>query len=138
MISLPRLEFGGAEHASKLAFHSEESSRLYFTQSLHAWTDFTIALHWLSRLHKTRKTFVQNRVSEIQKIQPRSDWKHVPSEENPADLASRGCSANVLVKSTLWWSGPSWLTAPEATWPDLKVDVPEPPEMSKTAHYTSQ
>ena len=37
------------------------------------------------------------------------------------------------MQSTLWWSGPSWLTAPEATWPDLKVDVLEPPEMNKTA-----
>ena len=100
--------------------------------SFHAWTDSTIVIHLLSRLPKTWKTFVQNRVSEIQKILPRSEWSHVPSEENPADLASRGCSANILIQSTLWWSGPPSLAAPATTWPDMKIDVPDPPEVNKT------
>ena len=69
----------------------------------------------------------------MQEILLRLDWGHNPSEENAADLASSGYSGNILVKLTLWWSGPSWLTAPEATWPYMNVDVPELPEMSKTA-----
>ena len=36
---------------------------------------------------------------------PRSDWRHVISLENPADLASRSCSATQLLHSHLWWSG---------------------------------
>ena len=43
-----------------------------------------------------------------------SDWSHCPGEENPADLTTRGLSAESLVGSQLWLSGPSWLSTPQA------------------------
>jgi hypothetical protein len=36
------------------------------------------------------KTFIANRVAEIQEIAPIRPWRHVPSQDNPADLISRG------------------------------------------------
>lgn len=44
-------------------------------------------------------------------------WRHVSSEENPADLASRWGSVN---GSTLWWNGPEWLANREE-WPPNPV-----------------
>ena len=68
-ISLPRLKLCGADLASKLAFALRRIlETLPYTVSFHAWTDSTIVLHWLSRQPKTWKKFVQNRVSEIQKL----------------------------------------------------------------------
>nr|XP_033204786.1 uncharacterized protein LOC117165516 [Bombus vancouverensis nearcticus] len=54
------------------------------------WTDSTIVLHWISSSSYTLKTFVANRVAEIQTKTNTSDWRHVPTDDNPADLISRG------------------------------------------------
>ena len=62
------------------------------------------------------KMFVANRVTEIQSLS-RGDWNHVPSEENPADILSRGMSASSLQNSTLWWTGPVWLSHGPNAWP---------------------
>jgi hypothetical protein len=74
-----------------------------------AWTDSTIVLHWLAGLPSRWKTFVANRVAEIQELIPAENWHHVKSEENPADCASRGIDASELVNHSLWWNGPEWL-----------------------------
>ncbi|KRZ75006.1 hypothetical protein T10_6967 [Trichinella papuae] len=67
------------------------------------------------------KPFVANRVREIQELSSPDSWRHCPTEENPADLLSRGCSLHRLSSETLWWSGPGWLLLAEASWPDIKV-----------------
>ncbi len=77
-----------------------------FSISLHSGTDSTIVLQWLAQLPKTWTTFVANRVSQIQATLPRSIWRHVPSLDNPADLASRSCVASHLSKSWLCWLVP--------------------------------
>ena len=143
-VSLPRLELCGAELASKLA--STFVKILDVTEidsSLHAWTDSTIVLHWLSQLPKTWTTFVANRVSAIQAVLPRSRWKHVPSADNPADLASRGCKAMQLSQTELWWIGPKWLAETSEKWPhssidkDLIDDLPEKRVKLQTLHVVS-
>ena len=109
-VSLLRLELCGAEVAAELASTMTKILQVvqpYF--SINAWTDSTIVLQWIAQLPKTWSTFVANRVSKIQEVLPRSRSKHVPSVENPADLASLGCSASHLAKSNLWWTGPQWL-----------------------------
>jgi hypothetical protein len=77
---------------------------------LKAWTDSTVVLGWLASLPRRWKTFVANRVAEIQETIPFENWNHVISEENPADCASRGISASELVDFSLWWRGPDWLS----------------------------
>lgn len=41
----------------------------------------------------------------------------VPSQDNPADCASRGLSPNSLVNHQLWWQGPRWLRLESTLWP---------------------
>lgn len=54
------------------------------------WTDSTITLAWIKDYLNRWKTFVANcRVLEIH-IASRNEERHVPSEENPVDLLSRG------------------------------------------------
>ena len=50
-----------------------------------------------------------NRVSEIQSQIRRPRWFHVKSEDNPADIGSRGLNPEEILTSTMWWKGPSWL-----------------------------
>jgi len=85
------------------------TNALRFSGQIIAWTDSTIVLNWLSSCPSKWKTFVANRVAKIQEIVPYSAWKHVPSGDNPADLASRGVSVQDALNSQLWWHGPSWL-----------------------------
>ena len=71
----------------------------------------------------TLEQFVSNRVSgNIDVISP-SDWRHVPTEFNPADLASRCTSVLSLMESSLRWSGPEWLAKPVAFWPHKNVSI---------------
>ena len=47
-------------------------------------------------------------------------WRHVPSQENPTDLASRGGDVE---SSELWWHGPEWI-ADHERWPPKQVIQP--------------
>ena len=64
---------------------------------------------------KTVSMFVKNRISEIKENKD-IVFRWVPSEQNPADLASRGCSLDDLRQSSLWWNGPKWLCKSENEW----------------------
>ncbi|GFW40537.1 integrase catalytic domain-containing protein [Trichonephila clavipes] len=56
------------------------------------------------------KTFVANRVATIQHLTNAEQWHHVSSEQNPADLVSRGLDPSSLYNNSLWWNGPKFLT----------------------------
>ena len=91
-ISLPRLELCGAQLGIRLLRRVQDNfSKLALqVDATHAWTDSTIVLAWLKETPKTWCTFVANRVSDIhQHLRPTS-WRHVPTNDNPADCASRG------------------------------------------------
>ena len=46
-------------------------------------------------------------------------FKHIPSDQNPADWATRGKPPSEL--TSMWWNGPSWLNEPDKQWPDWKT-----------------
>ncbi|XP_024881085.1 uncharacterized protein LOC112460568 [Temnothorax curvispinosus] len=71
------------------------------------------------------KTFVANRVAAIQSLFPDASWRHVPTQTNPADCASRGLAPDELATHSLWWSGPAWLRQLPECWPPSRI--PEPP-----------
>ena len=83
--------------------------------SSYYWTDSTICLHWLYST-KQLLVFIRNRTTEILRLTDLSSWSHVSSANNPADILSRGCSADELLQSALWQRGPPWLTA-HSLWP---------------------
>lgn len=117
-VSLPRLELCAAVLlADLLKFVKEVYVPLLPLSDTFAWSDSTVTLSWI-RGHSSRwKTFVANRVSHIQETVPETHWNHVRSNENPADIASRGMCPSDLLQSELWWAGPSWLRQPSSSWP---------------------
>lgn len=85
------------------------------------WTDSSIVLGWLGMQPNRLHTFVRNRVTEIQSPCSNHVWRHVPSQENPADLISRGTIASALVQNSLWWYGPQFLKSSDTHWPILDI-----------------
>lgn len=117
-LTVPRLELVSAHMAANLVMNVRNALQGLPEPKIHGWLDSSVALHWI-RGDGQYKQFVANRVSKI-KQHPEIEWRHVPSEENPADLASRGGSSN---KKTPWWDGPKWLEDP-AQWPDNPLTQP--------------
>ncbi|GFU38665.1 integrase catalytic domain-containing protein [Trichonephila clavipes] len=83
------------------------------------------SLPWLSGHPRQWKTFVANRTSEIIEVLPTKHWRHVPSKENPADIASRGIDPKCLPDCKLWWQGPPWLRLETSSWPKAESSCDE-------------
>ena len=105
-ITLPRLELLGALLCSRLIVYVRDTLKLSQNVPLHCWTDSTIALAWIKGEPLKWNTFVRNRVKEIQRLVGPSSWQHCPGKDNPADLVTRGISAEELKNSKVWLHGP--------------------------------
>jgi len=115
-LSIPRLELNAVVLLNRLLAWATRSLHLS-NVSIYGWTDSTIVLAWLRQHPSTWKTYVANRVSEIQTSSLNVSWNHVPLQENPADCASRGLSATALTAHEICWNEPSWLKNDSANWP---------------------
>lgn len=40
----------------------------------------------------------------------------MPTNENPADLASRESNVKQIENKNIWWHGPNWLSKPSTEW----------------------
>lgn len=118
--TLPRLELCGAVLLKNLMTNVQEALKLGEIKR-HAWSDSMATLGWVKADPGKWKTFVANRVAEIQN-KGVDEWNYVKSEDNPADCASRGIMPSELKGHKLWWNGPDWLKDDPATW--KKVPVP--------------
>lgn len=117
-VTLPRLELCGAVIMVELANKLKEALDINF-HAITYWTDSEIVLSWLSS-EKIFKTFVANRIAKIKRNSNISDWRHIPTKLNPADLISRGVASEKLLSSSLWWHGPEFLTKHSTEWPESK------------------
>uniref|UniRef100_UPI00143CB134 uncharacterized protein LOC117162391 n=1 Tax=Bombus vancouverensis nearcticus TaxID=2705178 RepID=UPI00143CB134 len=126
--TIPRLELSGALLLTSLMSTVQQALSQKITRTIY-WTDSTIVLHWLNTSPHTLKTFVANRVSEIQTKTSIRDWRHVPTDDNPADLISRGQTPEEFLRPTIWQHGPAWLYQSEGYWSTWaltpQIEVPE-------------
>ncbi|GBN79849.1 hypothetical protein AVEN_126520-1 [Araneus ventricosus] len=90
-------------------------------ESVQLWSDSTIALARINTPPNLLKAFVSNRVSQIQQLTKDFQWKHIPSECNPADLISRGLDVKALTANDLWWKGPDLENLTASTPDSLRV-----------------
>ncbi|XP_036141015.1 uncharacterized protein LOC118644996 [Monomorium pharaonis] len=125
-VSLPRLELCGALLLARL--HQQVVEALSRLDSQHCdsfyWCDSTIVLSWVTTEPSRLKTFVANRTAEIQRLTDVNRWSHVVSDENPADIITRGMSLGKLATTRLWWHGPPWLKLKSEAWPIVNT-VPQ-------------
>ncbi|XP_029157246.1 uncharacterized protein LOC114929752 [Nylanderia fulva] len=113
---IPRLELCGALLLAQLV-NKISNCLSCKIDSIYLWTDSTIVLAWLQSCNRTWTPFVANRVGEIQQLTAIQNWKHIRSEDNPADPLSRGIMPASLSHLQIWWTGTPWLTLDKKKWP---------------------
>ncbi|XP_055680362.1 uncharacterized protein LOC129788386 [Lutzomyia longipalpis] len=137
-LTIPKLELTGAVVAAELM---DSVRQIYKPDAVHLWTDSTIVLYWINGNPEHFKVFVSNRIRKILQVSAPFQWRHVPTECNPADLISRGVTPQQLQQSTLWWNGPAWLIQSQTAWPPefqpTSGDNPHAVVMLEVANSTS-
>ncbi|XP_043506296.1 uncharacterized protein LOC122526811 [Frieseomelitta varia] len=107
--TLLRLELCAAVLLTKVVTDTVKALKMPLEPAI-LWTDSMIVLHWIKTPLHLLKTFVSNWVAQIQQRTQFSQWRHVPSQHNPADILSRGTDPTELVDNRLWYNGPQWVT----------------------------
>lgn len=124
-LTIPKLELTAVVMGSRIIQFVERHMKLTFLSKT-LWTDSLCALSWIIG-DKVSTTFIRNRVREIRDV-PGLEYRHVPTDSNPADLGSRGVSFEILSSKDIWWKGPAFLSS-ETGWPDqerLTKNIPRP------------
>ena len=99
-LTIPRLELVSGHMAVNLLSNVKSALEGFKVSQQYCWLDSSVSLHWIGG-NGTYKQFVVNRVAKI-KENGNVQWRYVNTEENRADLASRGGSVdewtNVVVR----------------------------------------
>ncbi|ENN81897.1 hypothetical protein YQE_01721, partial [Dendroctonus ponderosae] len=91
-------------------------------------------VEWIALPPNQLQTFVANRISKIQQSTEASQWFHISSENNPADIISRGLDGQALKSSNLWWNGPALLHQTTISLVlNRETSFPEIPELKKSS-----
>ena len=123
-VSVPRLELTAATIGVKLSAFICNQLEFEFS-CVYFWTDAVIVLRYIRNTASRFHTFVANRVHLIQSLTSPDQWRYVPTDCNPADIASRGLMPNKVDTADLWFNGPPFLL-------EYHVDWPEQPEITST------
>ncbi|XP_033755843.1 uncharacterized protein LOC117338595 [Pecten maximus] len=102
--TVPRLELCAAVLATEIA----ETIRVQLDipqDSFQFFSDSQVVLGYISNESRRFYVYVGNRVSKIRLFSKPTQWNFVPSECNPADVATRGLDALLLPDSS-WILGP--------------------------------
>lgn len=119
-LQIPKLELLGALIGSRL-MQTVLKFLKFKVRRLVLWTDSKIVIDWCNS-EKLLPPFVAKRVEEI-KQNPNLSIRHVPSELNPADLATRPDAS--LWNIQRWLKGPDFLYHTSDKWPQNVPDQSE-------------
>ncbi|XP_068757566.1 uncharacterized protein [Montipora capricornis] len=135
-VTIPRMELSAAVLATRLDTMIRQEIDCNINQS-YFWTDSTCVLRYIENDKRRFQTFVSNPVAAILDVSSPSQWQYVDSNSNPADDASRGLSANELIKSKRWLHAPEFLWGSAEHWSKRPASIDEveedDPEVKKSA-----
>ncbi|XP_055714333.1 uncharacterized protein LOC129808576 [Phlebotomus papatasi] len=115
-LTMPRFELCAAVLATETV---EKMKDVFQPATIHFWSDSTIVLCWIHRPPVAQGVFVSNRIRNILKLSTIDQWRRVVTNQNPADIISRGMSPQQLTHCDLWWKGPPWLSKSVDDWPPV-------------------
>lgn len=107
VVSIPRLELQAACTSVDVSRFLKEQLQMENIQEFY-WTDSKVVLAYINNDAKRFQVYVSNRVQKIRDYTEPQQWFYVPTDMNPADLASRGATPQQLANSC-WFDGPEFL-----------------------------
>ena len=124
-----RAEVCGAVFATRLRKYLEKHGQLQIERWVHL-VDSRTVLGAIQRESYGYQTFFANRIGEIQKAGPSTEWWWIPGELNVADAVTRGVPPEDLDEESSWQQGPKFLKEPMEEWPiqsaaEVAADVRE-------------
>ena len=119
-VTMPRLELMGAILGLRLTQNISRVLEIPM-QSVMFFSDSKDVLWWIRGHGRDFRSFVANRVGEIQMATEPCQWQYVLTDQNPADLCTRGATPSELEDCSLWWNGPVWLLEKQANWPKMDI-----------------
>ena len=126
-MTIPRMELTAALLSVKISALLQKELRLGAVPETF-WTDSEVVRGYVSNDSRRFHTFVANRVQAIRAHTTPRQWRRISTKENPADDASRGLSAQELINSQRWWTGPTLLWHPSIK----EASSDEAPTLSET------
>jgi hypothetical protein len=131
-VSIPRLELCGAVLVVEAVKKVLKEIDMEVTRVIY-YTDLKVVLGYITNESKRFYVYVANRVQLIWSLSTPSQWRYVKSENNPADLATRGVKANKLMQSS-WLPGPEFLKNDDtvSTPSDIAAPNEDDPEVRET------
>jgi hypothetical protein len=121
-VTTPKLELMSAVLLTKVVKKVRNAIDLA-NVPIYAWSDSKIALSWIYSHPSRWKTFIANRITTIHETIPSENWRHIPTNLNPADHGSRGIPPEQLNALKQWWEGPEFLKLNECEWPEKCQDI---------------
>ena len=125
--TIARKELIAAVMGVKLALKICQNAGIH-PESVKYLTDSTTVLWWL-RSTKELSIYCANRVCQIKELSLITQWYHVRTLLNAADIPTRGMAAEQLAKSILWWTGGILMTMAPEDWPQA-IDFGNPESWS--------
>ena len=109
--TMPRLELAAALVSVRVSQFLKRELKIPIAKEIF-WTDSMVVLGYITNESRRFKVFVANRIAEIRQFTTPSQWRYVSTDQNPADICSRGKSVLELANDQLWWNGPDYLKQP--------------------------
>ncbi|XP_073957142.1 uncharacterized protein [Choristoneura fumiferana] len=120
-VTVPRLELQAALLAARLAHSLQRTHRVVAARRFF-WCDSTTVLHWIKNDARNYKTFVANRLGEIDELSNAAEWRYIPTKLNVADAATREVYDSTIFKNE-WFKGPDFLHEDVSKWPRDLVNL---------------
>ena len=120
-LTIPKAELRGCVLAVHLAHAVKHSLGDQLKSTIYV-TDSAICLFWLTQDERPLETLVKNAVVEILRFSSPTQWFHVSTDLNIADLGTRTANIRDLDRNSAWQKGPDWMKLPKGELPVKTVD----------------
>ena len=121
-VSTPRAELMAAHMNAATGFTVKKAFGNYHKKAVKL-SDSMVALHWISCKRTALKTWVRNRVIEINRLCDTNDWRYVRSSDMIADLGTRKkAKVTDVTEDSCWVNGFRWMSLSESEFPTKRIE----------------